>query len=243
MIGPEVTVGAGSVLESNVTLTGKLTLGRDNHIHPGAVIGGPPQDLSFGGGQTQVIIGDGNTIREGVTINRASEKEDGITSIGSHCYFMAHSHIAHDCRLGDRVVIANGTLLAGHVHVHDDVTISANTAIHHFATIGSYSFIGGLARVPMDIPPYMLCDGSPARPRCINIVALKRNNFPPRVIQALQEAHRLIFRGKARLDDARDILRASGHLVPQVNHLLTFLESQHEGRHGRGRERLRRIAA
>jgi UDP-N-acetylglucosamine acyltransferase len=156
---------------------------------------------------------------------------------------MAHCHVAHDCRLGDRVVLANGVLLAGHVHVHDDVTISGNAGVHHHATIGSYAFVGGLARVAMDIPPYMLCEGHPARPRCINVVALKRNDFPQHVVKALQEAHRLIFRGKVRIDDAREMLRSAGQLVPQVTHLLSFLETQQEGHNGRGRERLRRMAA
>ncbi len=243
VVGPQVKIGAGTRLENNVTLHGRVTIGANNQIYGGAAIGGPPQDLSYAGGDTQVIIGDRNTIREGVTINRASEKEEGITSIGNQCYLMANSHVAHDCRLGDRIVIANGTLLAGHIHVHDDATLSGNSAIHHFSTIGSYSFVGGMARVTGDVPPYMLCEGHPARPRCINIVALKRNNFPPHAIKALQEAHRILYRSKTRLDEAREELRAGGHLVPQVNHLLTFLEMSHEGQHGRARERLRRIAA
>ncbi|MCA9268525.1 MAG: acyl-ACP--UDP-N-acetylglucosamine O-acyltransferase [Planctomycetales bacterium] len=242
-IGPDVSIGPGTVLANNVTLTGRVTIGAGNRIHSGVVIGDAPQDLSYRGGATQVVIGDGNVIREHVTINRGSEKEDGVTSIGSQCYLMANSHVAHDCKLGSRVVIANGTLLAGHVHVHDDVTLSGNVAIHHYATVGSYSFVGGLARVTGDIPPYMLCEGSPARPRCVNVVALKRNDFSQTAIKALQEAHRLLYRGKVRLDDAREILRSGGLLVPQVNHLLSFLEIQQEGRHGRGRERLRRMAA
>lgn len=243
VVGPDVRIGAGTVLENSVTLTGRVRMGERNHVHAGVIIGGAPQDLTFAGVNTEVIIGDDNVFRETVTVNRGSEKEDGITSIGSQCYFMAASHVAHDCRIGDRVVMANGTLLGGHVHVHDDASLSGNVAVHHFTTVGSFSFVGGLARVTIDIPPYMLCEGHPARPRCINIVALKRNGFPPNVIKALQEAHRLIYRGKARLDDAREILRASGHLVPQVNHLLNYIEIQQEGRNGRGRERLRKIAA
>lgn len=243
VVGPDAIIHAGTRLENGVTITGRVTIGPRNVIHAGAVIGGPPQDLSFSGADTQVIIGEGNIIREGVTINRGSDKEDGITSIGNHCFLMANCHVAHDCHVRDRVVVANGTLLAGHVHVHDDVTLSGNLAVHHFATIGAYSFVGGLSRVTCDIPPYMLAEGHPARPRCVNIVALKRNDFPPHVIKALQEAYRIIFRGKTRLDEARELLRSRGHMVPQVNHLLSFLETQQEGRHGRARERLRRIAA
>jgi len=243
VIGPQVKIGAGTVLENSVTVTGRVTIGERNHVHANAVIGDAPQDLSYAGGDTEVVIGNDNVFRESVTVNRGSEKEDGLTQVGSHCYFMAQSHIAHDCRVGDRVVIANNTLLGGHVHVHDDATLSGGVAVHHFTTVGSYSFVGGLARVTIDVPPYMLCEGHPARPRCINIVALKRNGFSPQAIKSLQEAHRLIYRGKARLDDARELLRASGHLVPQVNHLLNYIEMQQEGRNGRGRERLRKIAA
>ena len=243
VVGPQVKIGAGTVLENNVTLTGCVTIGQRNHIHATTVIGGAPQDMSFAGSDTQGIIGDDNAFREGVTVNRATHKEDGITAIGSHCYFMAQAHIAHDCRVGDRVVMANGTMLGGHVHVHDDATLSGNAAVHHFTTIGSYSFVGGLSRVTMDVPPYMLCEGHPARPRCINIVALKRNGFPPAAIKGLQEAYRLLYRTKSRLDDAREILRANGHMAPQVNHLLAYIEIQQEGRNGRGRERMRKVAA
>ena len=243
VIGPHVKIGAGSILENNVTVTGRVTIGERNHIHATTVIGGSPQDLSYEGADTQVIVGSNNVFREGVTINRGTEKEEGITYVGSHGYYMAQAHIAHDCHVGDRVVMANGTMLGGHVHVHDDATISGNVAVHHFTTIGSYSFVGGLSRVTMDVPPYMLCEGHPARPRCINIVALKRNNFPATAIKGLQEAYRLIYRAKARLDDAREILRSNGQLTPQVNHLLSYIEIQQEGRNGRGRERLRKVAA
>jgi UDP-N-acetylglucosamine acyltransferase len=239
VIGPHVSIGRGTRLQNHVTLTGRVSIGEHNRIFPGVVIGAEPQDLSYRGTDTRVVIGDHNVIREGVTINRASEKEDGVTSLGSSCYLMACSHVAHDCRVGDRVVIANGTLLGGHVHVHDDATLSAGVAVHHYATVGAYSFISGLSRVIHDVPPYMLVDGLPARPRCVNVVALKRNDFPTEVIKALAESHRLIYRAKVGLDHAREILRSDGKLVPAVNNLLGFIQSQQEGRHGRGRERRR----
>ena len=203
------------------------------------MIGGEPQDLSYRGEDTEVQIGDDNVIRECVTINRATTKEEGITSVGDRCYLMACCHVAHDCRLGDRVVMANGTLLGGHVHVHSDATLSGGVGVHHFATIGSFSFISGLSRVLHDVPPFMLVEGSPARPRCVNIVALKRNQFPTDTIESLAEAHRLLYRAKVGLDHALEILRSNGKLVPAVNHLLSFVQNQHEGRHGRGRERRR----
>jgi UDP-N-acetylglucosamine acyltransferase len=135
--------------------------------------------------------------------------------------------------------MANATLLGGHVHVHSDATFSGAVAVHHFTTVGSYSFISGLSRVLHDVPPFMLVEGSPARPRCVNLVALQRHQFPEDTIRALSEAHRLLFRAKVGLDHAREILRGNGLLVPAVNHLLGFIQIQHEGRHGRGRERRR----
>jgi len=241
-IGPEVQIGPGCRLLNNVTIMGRVTIGANNVFSPGVVIGGDPQDLSFHGGDTQVIIGDNNTFREAVTVNRGSLKEDGITSIGSDNYFMASSHVAHDCRLGNHIVMVNAALLGGHVHVHDHATISGGAAVHHFATIGAYSFISGLSRVLHDAPPYMLVDGHPTRPRCINVVALKRNNFEPQIIEALAQAHRLLYRAKVGIDQAREILRNNGNLVPAVNHLLSFVQDQQEGRHGRARERIRNAA-
>ena len=236
VIGPHVRIGRGTRLENSVTLMGHVTIGQDNHIYPGAVIGGEPQDISYTGSDTEVLIGSYNIIRECVTINRASEKEDGVTRVGDHNFLMACCHVAHDCRLGNHIVIANNTLLAGHVHVHDYASLSGAVAIHHFATVGSYSFIAGCSAVRHDVPPYMLAEGYPARPRCINVVALKRNNFLPYVIECLSEAHRLLYRAKVGLGNARDILRANNRIAPEVNHLLSFVANQHDGRHGRGRE-------
>jgi UDP-N-acetylglucosamine acyltransferase len=239
VIGPHVRIGRGTRLENNVTLMGNVTLGEENHVYPGAVIGGEPQDISFAGSRTRVIIGNRNVIRECVTVNRGSEKEDGITWVGNDNFLMACCHIAHDCRLGNHVVVTNGTLLGGHVHIHDHATISGNAAVHHFATVGAYSFVAGMSGVRSDVPPYMLVEGVPARPRCINVVALKRNDFSSETINCLAEAHRLLYRAKVGLDNAREILRANGQLVPHVNHLLNFIQEQQEGRHGRGREQRR----
>jgi UDP-N-acetylglucosamine acyltransferase len=239
VIGPHVRIGRGTRLENSVTLMGRVTIGQFNHIWPGTIIGGEPQDVSYSGADTKVVIGDHNLIRECVTINRGTEKEEGITSVGDHNFLMACCHVAHDCRLGNHIIITNGTLLGGHVHVHDHATLSGGVGIHHFATIGSYSFVAGMSAVRHDVPPYMLCEGYPARPRCINVVALKRNNFSAESIDCLAEAHRLLYRAKVGLDNAREILRANGQLVPHVNHLLSFIQEQQEGRHGRGRERRR----
>ena len=236
MIGAGARIGSGTRLHNNVTLMGNVTLGRDNVVYPNVVIGGEPQDISYAGTDTRVVIGSHNVIREGVTINRASEKEQGITWVGDHNFFMANCHIAHDCKLGNHIIMANGSLLGGHVHVHDHASLSGGVAVHHFATIGSFSFVSGLSRVLHDVPPFMLVEGTPARPRCINIVALKRNEFTPHVINCLAEAHRLIYRAKVGLEPAREILRGNDHLGAEVVQLLQFIEGQQEGRHGRSRE-------
>ncbi|HEV2968499.1 MAG TPA: acyl-ACP--UDP-N-acetylglucosamine O-acyltransferase [Pirellulales bacterium] len=239
VVGPEVRIGRGTRLENSVTLMGRVTIGEHNHFFPGVVIGGHPQDVSYRGSDTQVNIGDHNVFRESVTVNRATEKEEGVTTVGSHNLLMACSHVAHDCRLGDHIIIANATLLAGHVRIHDRASLSGGAAVHHYATIGSYSFVAPVSRVIHDVPPYMLCEGHPARPRCINVVALKRNDFSPEMIHCLAEAHRLIYRAKVGLDHAREILRSNDQMVPHVNALLSFIQEQQEGKHGRARERRR----
>lgn len=239
VIGPDVRIGSGTRLENNVTLMGRVTLGRNNHVFPNAVIGGDPQDLSYRGTDTQVIIGDGNIIRECVTINRASEKEEGITQVGDHNMFMACCHVAHDCQVGSHVLIANGTLLGGHVHVHDNASLSGSVAVHHYATIGSYAFVSGLSRVPQDVPPFMLVEGHPSRPRCINTVALRRHNFDTHTIQSLAEAHRLLYRLRVGLEQAQLALQTKCQMTPAVQQLMDFILQQQQGRHGRSRERRR----
>lgn len=245
VIGPhcvvscKATIGPGTILENHVTVMGNVRIGARNRIFPNAVIGADPQDVSYRGSDTRVEIGDDNVIREGVTINRASEKEEGRTTVGHANLLMAACHVAHDCRVGDHVVIANGTLLGGHVRVHSRASLSGAVAVHHWATIGGWSFVAGLSRVLHDVPPFMLCEGAPARPRCINVVALKRGGFEQAVIEAIAEAHRLLYRAKVGLLAAREILRSQGMLDEHVAHLLDFLARQQDGRHGRARERRR----
>lgn len=241
VIGPSVRVGRGTRLENAVTLVGNTSIGRDNHFFPNCVIGAEPQDLSYQGTPTQTIIGDRNVFRESVTVNRATEKEDLITSIGNDCYMMTCAHVAHDCKVGDRVIMANGVMLGGHVRVQHDATISGGVAIHHFATVGCYSFISGLSRVLQDVPPYMLAEGFPARPRCVNIVALKRKNFTSTTIKAISEAHKLLYRSKVGVKHAREILTGNGAILPEIENLLAFIDGSQSGRHGRSRD-LRKAA-
>lgn len=245
VIGPfcvvscQATIGPGTILENHVTVMGSVRIGARNRIFPNAVIGADPQDVSYRGSDTRVEIGDDNVIREGVTINRASEKEEGVTVVGSRNFLMACCHVAHDCRIGDGVIIANGTLLGGHVRIDSHASLSGGVAVHHWATIGGYAFVAGLSRVLHDVPPYMLCEGSPARPRCVNVVALRRGGFAPGTVEAVTEAHRLLYRARVGLEQAREILRSQSMLVPEVEAVLQFLSNQQEGRHGRALPRRR----
>jgi UDP-N-acetylglucosamine acyltransferase len=239
VIGPEVKIGRGTRLIAHACIFGRTTLGEENVVHPFAVIGGEPQDVSYRGSETHVEIGDRNSIREGVTIHRASEKEAGITRIGSDNLLMVNVHIAHDCQLADRVTIANNTILGGHIHVESNVTISGGVGIHPFVTVGAYSYVGGLSRIYHDVPRFMIVDGNPSKVRCINVVGLRRHGLSAEAIEALHEAHRLIYRARMTASHAAEILTSHGHLCPEVQRLLDFIDAQHLGRHGRARERWR----
>ena len=239
VVSSNATIGPGTILENHVTVMGNVRIGSRNRIFPNAVIGADPQDVSYRGSDTRVEIGDDNVIREGVTINRASEKEDGVTVVGSRNFLMACCHVAHDCRIGDGVIIANGTLLGGHVRIHSHASLSGGVAVHHWATIGGYAFVAGLSRVLHDVPPYMLCEGAPARPRCVNVVALRRGGFAPGTVEAVTEAHRLLYRARVGQTQAREILRSQSMLLPEVETVLQFLSNQQEGRHGRALPRRR----
>ena len=243
VIGPDVQIGQGTRLISHVCITGNTTVGAHNLISPFVVIGGDPQDVSYQQTPTRVEIGDHNVIRESVTINRATEKEDGLTRVGSHCFLMAGSHVAHDCMLGDKITIANGSMLGGHVHVESHASVSGGVAVHHYVTLGAYSFVGGQSRIYHDVPPFMLVDGNPSKVRCINIVGLKRNGITAEGIDSLHEAHRLIYRAKMSARHASEIIESHGHLTPEVKNLLDFIEAQQEGKHGRAREKTRMKAS
>jgi UDP-N-acetylglucosamine acyltransferase len=239
VIGPDVKIDRGTRLIAHACILGHTLLGEGNVVHPFAVVGGEPQDISFRGTPTRVEIGNHNVIREGVTIHRASEKELGVTRIGSHNLLMINVHVAHDCVIDDRVIIANNTILGGHGHVESHATISGGVGVHPFVSIGSYSYVGALSRIYHDVPRFMITDGNPSKVRCINVVGLKRHGISAEAIAALHEAHRLIYRAKMTASHASAILESHGHLCPEVKSLLEFIESQHQGKHGRARERWR----
>lgn len=238
-IGPEVTIGSGTRLESHVTLMGRVTLGRDNRLFPGVVLGGDPQQHEADGFDSEVLIGHGNVLREGVVINRGATTEDGLTVVGHDCYLQAGCHLEHDCRLGDRVCVGTGTVLGPLVHLHDDVTLGAGSAVHTRVTIGTQAHVSSHSRVMNDVPPYMAAEGDPARVRSLNVAAVERSRLCRDSLDALTEAYELIYRDRVGLDHARQILRQHEHLLPVVNHLLTFLQDQQEGHRGRARQRRR----
>ena len=239
LIGPHVRIGRGTKLDSHVVIMGHTTIGRNNRFFPNCVIGAEPQDYSYSGTATRVEIGDDNLFREGVTVNRGAEKEGHITRIGNRNMLMANCHIAHNCQLCDNVVLVNGVLLGGHVHVHDGAIISGNSVVHHFATLGTLSFVSGGSRVPTDIPPYMLAAGSDApRIRTINLVGMQRRGIPAASIEIIKRAYRLLFREHRPLHVVRDVFTSEigATFPPELETLLNFLENQQAGKQGRAGE-------
>lgn len=242
LVGPEVEIGDGCVLTSHVVLTGRTKVGAGNRFSSHVVIGGDPQDVSWSEGDTSVEIGDNNSFREGVTVNRGAEKEDGVTRIGNGNLFMANSHIAHNCRIFNNVILVNGVLLGGHVHVHDNAIVSGNSVVHHFSTLGRLSFVSGGCRVPHDIPPFMLAAGSDDPTlKTINVVGMRRAGIANSTIEVIKEAFRLLYRRNRPLEEVKRHFTDSleGVIPMELATLLTFLENQKAGRLGRAREAFR----
>jgi UDP-N-acetylglucosamine acyltransferase len=239
IIGSEAVVGKHTRFISNVVVRGSVRIGEGNVFHAYCVIGGEPQDHSYRGDPTWVVIGNHNTFREYCTVHRATVKECGVTTVGSHNFLMGGVHIGHDACVGNHITIANNTLLSGHVHIQDYVGISGLVGIHQFVTIGSYAFVGGLTRLTTDVPPFMLVDGNPSEVRCLNLVGLKRRGFEARDIRSLASAHRMLYRMHMSAVQAKEELKRAEQFCEPVAQLFAFLENQHAGRRGRGREGLR----
>jgi UDP-N-acetylglucosamine acyltransferase len=239
VIGPDVKIGRGTRLIAHSCVYGFTTLGEGNVLHPFTVLGGEPQDISCHGETTRLDIGDNNVFREGVTIHRGSEKDQGVTRIGSNNFLMANAHVGHDCVLGDRIIMTNNTMLGGHTLIESHVIISGGVAVHPFVSIGSYSYVGGMSRIYHDVPRFMLVDGNPCKVRCVNVVGLKRHGISAEAISALHEAHRLIYRVRMNAEHAAEILKTQGQDCAEVLSLLEFIRAQQQGRHGRARERRR----
>lgn len=240
LVGPDVILGDGCRLDSHVTLVGKTTIGCHNRFWPNSVIGADPQDYSYRqGAPTTVVIGNGNQFREGVTVNRGAEKEDGCTRIGNNNLLMSNSHVAHNCRIYDNAMLVNGVLLGGHVHVHDRAIISGNSVVHHFATIGTLAFVSGGCRVPTDVPPYMLSAGSDnPEIKSVNIIGMRRAGISESSIHVIRQAQKLLFREHRTLHEVQEHFETElqGVLPVELLNLLAALERQRRGKMGRARE-------
>lgn len=216
VVGPECEIGAGTELRSHVVVGPYTTIGRQNVLHPFSVVGGEPQDMKFHGERTTLEIGDRNQIREHATIHRGTGNGGGRTVIGSDNLIMAVAHIAHDCVIGDGVVIANNVMLAGHVHVEDFAGIGGGAGVHHFGRVGTCAFIGAMARCSKDVPPFMIVEGNPAEVRGYNHIAMKRRGYVDEDIDAIKEAYKQLFfkKGGSSLDKVSGLRSKYAHSRP-----------------------------
>jgi UDP-N-acetylglucosamine acyltransferase len=226
-VGPHCIVGDGSVIHMRATLEEHVILAPRVTVGIGSVLGGKPQDLKFKGEVTTVEIGEGTTLREYLTINRGTS-ESFKTTVGKNCFLMSYVHLAHDCHVGDGVIISNGTQLAGHVTVHDRAIISGLCAVHQFAKIGRHAFIGGCSRISKDIPPFVKAVGNPVQLYGLNSVGLQRSGFKEEVVSELKKAYRLFFRSDMNISQA---LEKASELKPfaEVQAFVEFVEASGRG--------------
>jgi UDP-N-acetylglucosamine acyltransferase len=204
-------------------------IGEGNRIFQFCSIGAPPQDLKFGGEKTRVIIGNFNTIREFVTIHRATTADIGVTIIGDHNLLMAYCHVAHNCMLGNRIIMSNAATLAGHIHIEDYAIISGLTGIHQFCRLGAHCMIGGASAVVKDVPPYTIAQGNHAKLFGLNLIGLKRRDFSEKTIKALKDAYRIIFRSHLLLNEALKRAQDEVEDCPEVQHFIQFIKESERG--------------
>jgi UDP-N-acetylglucosamine acyltransferase len=208
VIGPDVAIESGTSIDSHVVLTGHTRIGRNNKIYSFCTLGEIPQDKKYAGEPTELVIGESNTIREFCSINVGTIQGGGVTRIGSDNWIMSYVHVAHDCTIGDHTVMANLTQLAGHVGVGDWAVLGGMVGVHQFVRIGAHSMCGGGSTLVQDVPPFVLCRGSPAQPYGINVEGLQRRGFEEATIAALKRAYRTVFREGLTLAQAREALRS-----------------------------------
>jgi UDP-N-acetylglucosamine acyltransferase len=228
IVGPSVLVAAGCRIGPRVTLQRNVRLAEEVVIGDGSILGGDPQDLKYRGEETWVEIGAGTIIREYSTINRATSATLK-TTVGARCFIMSYVHLAHDCHVGDDVVIANATQCAGHVTIQDHAVLSGLNAVHQFVTIGSYAFVGGGSRVNQDIPPYVKAVGNPMELYGLNTIGLQRAGFSPDTVAALKRAYRLFFNSDLNLSQALERARTELPGFPEIDRFLAFVESSERG--------------
>lgn len=229
LIGEHASIGKDTLIDSHVIVEGWTEIGERCRIFPFVSIGGPPQHMRYKGEPTRVVIGNDNVIREFVTIHRATVEGGGETILGHGNFIMAYSHIAHDCRVGNRVIMANASTLAGHIDVEDFAIVGGLVAVHQFVRVGCYAIIGGASGVPKDIPPYMCAAGNRAKLFGLNTVGLKRHGFPEATMSALKKAYRIFFRSHLTLNKAMERVEAEVPDLSEIRHLLAFLKSSKRG--------------
>lgn len=233
IIGPKVKIGANTVIGSHVIISGHTQMGRDNQIFQFCSIGGPPQDKKYQGETTYLEIGDRNTIRESCTLNTGTVQDGSITRVGTDNWIMAYVHIAHDCQLGNHLILANGVQLAGHVHIQDWAILGGLTGVHQFVHIGAHAMTGAGTIVIQDIPPFVMTTGNPAGPHGINSEGLKRRGFSKEIIAILRNAYKVIYKMGLTLEESKMRLIALAEenceAAPHLQNILGFLDTATRG--------------
>ena len=228
VIGAKVELGEGCCLQHHVSLAGPSQFGKENVFFPFSTLGQRTQDLKYTGEPTHLIVGDGNTFREFVTVHRGTTAESS-TRIGNRGYFLAYVHVAHDCTVGDEVIFSNNGTLAGHVEVGDFAILGGLTAVHQFCRIGAHAMTGGCSKIVQDVPPFMLADGNPAKVRSYNKVGMERRGFDAQTMRAVREAYRIIYRLSLNLPQAIDQMRADLPELPEIEQILAFVSRSPRG--------------
>jgi UDP-N-acetylglucosamine acyltransferase len=229
VIGPGVEIGADVRVGAHAVIERDTRIGAGCRIAHGAVVGSDPQDLKYAGESTRLEIGERTRVREFCTVNRGTAAT-GITRLGSDCLLMAYTHVAHDCFVGDHVILSNAVQIGGHVHVGDWAILGALAGAHQFTRIGEHSFIGGAAKITQDVPPFLLADGNPCMARGINTVGLQRRGFSRESVAGLRTAFRTLFRNRElNLGQALTELDMQDDLVPEVRSLVRFIRESERG--------------
>jgi UDP-N-acetylglucosamine acyltransferase len=229
VIGPDVVLGAETRVDARATILGRTTVGKGCRVGVGAVLGTVPQDRKYAGEDTQLRVGDDTIIREYTTLNVGTETGGGVTLVGKNCFLMSYVHVAHDCALGDGVVIANAVQLAGHVRIDDYAQVGGTTPVHQFVHIGTHAFVGGGSRAPQDVPPYVMAAGNPLRLCGINVEGLRRAGFSSEVRLALKRAYRVLFNSSLPRAEAVERVRAGNGHVSEVMTLVDFVAGSRRG--------------
>lgn len=229
IVGEDVKIGSGTWIGAYAVLEGWTEIGENCQIHHHAVIGSPPQDIKYRGEKTLVQIGDNTIIREFATINRATTGFGGRTVLGKGDFIMAYAHVAHDCLIGNHVIMANLATLAGHVEVEDYAIIGGLTAVHQFVKIGKYAIVGGCSAVLKDIPPYVKAQGNRAKLYGLNTVGLHRHGFSPDTMRRLKEAYRILFQSGLNTSQALERVEREVKPCPEVEYLIAFIKSSKRG--------------